>query len=200
MSAMTHTIPEPDRKGLRESGLVTGGILAGLFGLFFPWLLETGIPLWPWLVGAVLALWALNFDRQDAHNHARFLFREPVTVDGTTRKPSVLIQEGIGDTLVSNHMTRSLAWQLGPIPQLGPALVREPDLPEQFGPIQGNVDPQTTAAMAQYAPVGASVPPTPGCLAKNLTEGHFCAQRADESHAQRQRFFQSALVGVPVID
>ncbi len=148
----------------------------------------------------VLALWALNFDRQDAHNHARFLFREPVTVDGTTRKPSVLIQEGIGDTLVSNNMTRSLAWQLGPIPQLGPALVREPDLPEQFGPIQANVDPQTTAAMAQYAPVGASVPPTPGCLAKNLTEGHFCAQRADESHAQRQRFFQSALVGVPVID
>ncbi len=59
MTGLTHTIPELDRKGLREFGLVTGGIFAGLFGLFFPWLLEIGIPLWPWILGGVLALWAL---------------------------------------------------------------------------------------------------------------------------------------------
>ncbi len=59
MAGMTHPIPELDRKGLREFGLVTGGIIAGLFGLFFPWLLEFGIPVWPWLVGGVLGLWAL---------------------------------------------------------------------------------------------------------------------------------------------
>ena len=43
--AMTapHSIPELDRKGLREFGLVTGGIVAVLFGLFFPWLLERAV-------------------------------------------------------------------------------------------------------------------------------------------------------------
>ena len=54
-----HQIEEIDRKGLREFGLLTGAIMAALFGLFFPWLLERSIPLWPWLVGAVLGLWGL---------------------------------------------------------------------------------------------------------------------------------------------
>ncbi len=54
-----HEIPELDRKGLRDFGLVTGGIIAALFGLFFPWLLEIQIPIWPWVVGGVLAIWAL---------------------------------------------------------------------------------------------------------------------------------------------
>ena len=56
---VNYAIPELDRKGLRQFGLVTGGILAGLFGLFFPWLLEHAYPYWPWIVGGVLALWAL---------------------------------------------------------------------------------------------------------------------------------------------
>ncbi len=59
MVATPHPIPELDRKGLRQFGLLTGGLLAALFGLFFPWLLTTGLPLWPWLVGGILALWAL---------------------------------------------------------------------------------------------------------------------------------------------
>ncbi len=54
-----HEIVELDRKGLRDFGLVTGGILAVLFGLFFPWLLESRIPLWPWVVAGVLAVWGL---------------------------------------------------------------------------------------------------------------------------------------------
>jgi len=54
-----HAIPELDRKGLREFGLVTGGIVAGLFGVFFPWLLERTWPLWPWIVFAVLGGWGL---------------------------------------------------------------------------------------------------------------------------------------------
>ena len=54
-----HVIPELDRKGLREFGLVTGGIVAGLFGLFFPWLLDRALPLWPWIVFAVLSIWGL---------------------------------------------------------------------------------------------------------------------------------------------
>ena len=56
---MRGDIPVLDRKGLREFGLTTGGIFAGLFGLFFPWVLARPSPYWPWVVGAVLALWAL---------------------------------------------------------------------------------------------------------------------------------------------
>ena len=70
MTSTTHTIPELDRKGLREFGLVTGGIVAGLFGLFFPWLLEVQIPLWPWAVAGILAAWALL-----APNSLRPLYR-----------------------------------------------------------------------------------------------------------------------------
>ena len=33
--------------------------MAGLFGLFFPWLLEAQIPLWPWALAGILAAWAL---------------------------------------------------------------------------------------------------------------------------------------------
>jgi hypothetical protein len=54
-----HEIKELDRKGLREFGLTTGGIVAVLFGLFFPWLLERPIPRWPWVLAGVLAAWGL---------------------------------------------------------------------------------------------------------------------------------------------
>jgi len=57
--AAVHSIPELDRKGLREFGLVTGAIVAGLFGVFFPWVLERAFPMWPWAVLAVLGVWAL---------------------------------------------------------------------------------------------------------------------------------------------
>jgi hypothetical protein len=54
-----HVIPELDKKGLREFGLVTGGIVAALFGLFFPWVLERPWPLWPWILFAALGGLAL---------------------------------------------------------------------------------------------------------------------------------------------
>lgn len=59
MAGDAHPIPELDRKGLREFALVTGGIVAGLFGLFFPWLLERPWPAWPWILFAVLGGWGL---------------------------------------------------------------------------------------------------------------------------------------------
>ena len=59
MTGTAHTIPELDRKGLRDFGLLTGGIVAVLFGLFFPWLLGMQIPQWPWIVASVLVVWAL---------------------------------------------------------------------------------------------------------------------------------------------
>jgi len=55
-----HAIPELDRKGLREFGLVTGGIVAVLFGLFFPWVLERWPPpWWPWIIFGVLTVLGL---------------------------------------------------------------------------------------------------------------------------------------------
>lgn len=59
MAAHPPPIPVLDRKGLRDFGLLTGGLIAALFGLFFPWLLATEVPVWPWLVGGLLAVWAL---------------------------------------------------------------------------------------------------------------------------------------------
>ena len=59
MSASKHIIPELDNKGLRSFGITTGAIVAVLFGLFFPWLLERGIPYWPWILASVLMMWGL---------------------------------------------------------------------------------------------------------------------------------------------
>lgn len=50
-----HPIPELDRKGLRDFAFITGGIVAVLFGLFFPWLLERPLPRWPWILLGILA-------------------------------------------------------------------------------------------------------------------------------------------------
>ena len=59
MSDATHTIPELDRSGLRQFGITTGVIVAVLFGVFFPWLLEAGFVLWPWVLCGLLALMGL---------------------------------------------------------------------------------------------------------------------------------------------
>jgi hypothetical protein len=60
MAGLPHDIPELDRKGLRDFGLTTGAIVAGLFGLFFPWVFEAeSWPLWPWIVFGVLGAWGL---------------------------------------------------------------------------------------------------------------------------------------------
>src|SRR5262245_65196795 len=57
--AAVHNIPELDAKGLRDFGLVTGAIVGGLFGLFFPWVLERSVPVWPWVILVVLGAWGL---------------------------------------------------------------------------------------------------------------------------------------------
>ena len=57
--AIEHTIPELDRKGLREFGLTTGAAVVVIFGLFFPWVLDVGWPIWPWAIAAFFWLLAL---------------------------------------------------------------------------------------------------------------------------------------------
>ncbi len=53
-----HEIPKPDKRGLRNFGLMMGGVVACLFGLLFPWLASRRFPSWPWIIAAVLWLWA----------------------------------------------------------------------------------------------------------------------------------------------
>lgn len=48
-----------DNKTLRDFGLITGSILVGLFGLLFPWIFEHNFPIWPWIIAAILWVWAL---------------------------------------------------------------------------------------------------------------------------------------------
>lgn len=149
-----------------------------------------------------LSLFQLLFDAQDPHNHAAFLYRDPVEVDGTARKASILALEGIGDSFIPSNATRSLAWTLGPIPHLAPTIVPVSYLPVANAPIQGNVDAETSAAFVQFAPSGIpGIPPSPGCSGFFYeTEGHYCAQTAPEARELRASFYRSAVDGVPVID
>lgn len=55
----THSIPKLDKKGLRDFGLTTGAIFAGLFGLILPLLHGHGVPIWPWAIAGILGVWAL---------------------------------------------------------------------------------------------------------------------------------------------
>jgi hypothetical protein len=151
-----------------------------------------------------LSLFQTIYDGQDQHNHARFLYREPFEVAGTLRKPSVLLVEGLDDTLVPNHATESLAWALGPIPHLLPVQRAVPFLETIEGPVRANIDAETTAAFFQYVPVGIEgIDPTPGCAVlsdRSAREGHYCAQGAAESERQRAEFFLSAMQdGAPTI-
>ncbi len=59
--AIDHTIPELDRKGLREFGLTFGAAVVIIFGLFFPWVLDLGWPVWPWVIAG--SFWALALIR-----------------------------------------------------------------------------------------------------------------------------------------
>lgn len=144
-----------------------------------------------------VALFQALADNQDVHNYARFIYRNPFPVRGTTVRPSILLVEGLDDSLVPNNTTNSLAWALFPLPHLRPVQRLVPYLDAIDGPLSANIDAHTTAAFFQYVPVGVpGIPPSPGCTvlsAGSAREGHYCAQSAAESLHQRAVFFQSAL-------
>lgn len=54
-----HDILEESHAGLRKFGLTTGVIVAVMFGLILPWLLDHRLPIWPWMLFVVLGLAAL---------------------------------------------------------------------------------------------------------------------------------------------
>ena len=153
-----------------------------------------------------LALFQAAFDRQDGHNHAHFVYRDPLPVAGTLRKASVLLIAGLDDSLVPNHATDSLAYQLGPMPQLEPVPRDVHFLDRSRSSVSANIDHHTTAAYSQYVPAGVpGIPPSPGCAdpavpVGSRNEGHYCAQRSPASERQRVRFLRSAVSRpVPVI-
>ena len=55
---MFNEIPELDKKGLRDFGLITGALFALIFGLLLPWKFEWQWPIWPWVLFALLAVMA----------------------------------------------------------------------------------------------------------------------------------------------
>jgi hypothetical protein len=48
-----------DRKQLRSFALVTGGLLAAIFGLLLPWIWDYSWPVWPWAIGGALVTWGV---------------------------------------------------------------------------------------------------------------------------------------------
>jgi hypothetical protein len=54
-----NTIEELDRSGLRHFAITFGGVVVALFGLLFPWLLGTDLPVWPWYLWLLMAAWGL---------------------------------------------------------------------------------------------------------------------------------------------
>ena len=61
-------------------------------------------------------------------------------------------------------------------------------------PLALNLPGGLTGGFFQFDPAT-----TPTCVDRNQTEGHFCAQTADEAQEQRLHFFETALEGVPEI-
>ena len=109
----------------------------------------------------------------------------------------MLYQEGVGDT--NNTAMRATAWRFGPIPRMQPLWAPSPFLQPIPGPVEANIDSETTATFYQFVPVGIpGIPHTPGCAQE--PNGHFCAQAAAEAQQQRAWFLRSAVEqGVPVI-
>ena len=46
-------------KELRNFGLMFGGIIAAIFGLFFPLVFNTNWWKWPWIIGVIFSAWGL---------------------------------------------------------------------------------------------------------------------------------------------
>ena len=59
MVAVSREIPELDRKGLRNFAWMFATLVASLFGLILPWLLNRDWPWEPWVIAAAFFAWGL---------------------------------------------------------------------------------------------------------------------------------------------
>jgi hypothetical protein len=145
---------------------------------------------------AGLALFQLGFDPQDGHTFLKYLYREPLLpFVGSTdvTPPSALFTEGVGDSLVPNNASRSMAAELG-IPHVRPIARNVPALVQVDAPVAENLAPGLTSGYFQYDPAT-----TPYCVTRPQPEGHYCPQSAPEAQAQRRHFLESALEGAAEI-
>jgi len=170
---------------------------------------------------AIVSLFQVAFDRQDAHLHA-LRVRSPdshppdaksspssataTTKAAATTGPSVLLIAGRGDRFVPNRASRSLAWVLGPLPWLNGPPTRGIGLPPASAPLRGNLADGATGAYVELVPAAGGEAPTPGCVGDPtallddlMREGHFCAQLAPESIEQRVAFLRSAVRQAPPV-
>ncbi len=52
--------PVVDDRGLRQFAAILAGVIFIVFGVLFPYLLETSTPSWPWALGSVVLVWGLS--------------------------------------------------------------------------------------------------------------------------------------------
>jgi hypothetical protein len=182
---------------IRAAALVVGaGRYSGILMHQVSGIYDGAIELFPAIVyrdGYVaLAMAQIGADAQDPINHAQFLYENPHDLAAGDDRASVLLVEGLGDTLTPPWSMHATANELG-IPLMNPVKLSVPFLDTVEGPLTANIDASTTAGLFQYVPAGyPGVDPTPTCEMTNQTEGHFCAQIATEAIQQRLEFFRSA--------
>jgi hypothetical protein len=145
-----------------------------------------------------VALYQMGLDDSDPISHARFLYDGRIDLGANGTRASVLMTEGLNDSMIPPYATQAAAREMG-LPHLEPWATFVPYLERSHGSISGNINETTTGAFAQFVPAGIEgMVPTEGC--DTQFEGHFCAQTAPGAVAQRMTFFASALTGVPVIE
>ena len=134
-------------------------------------------------------------DRDDPEFLARHLYRAPLAVEGQRDDvpPSLLRDQGVGDSIVSNTATRAAADELG-IPLVQPVVEPTGFEARLAAPVAENVAAGVAGGHFQYLPAS-----TPSCVASGQTEAHFCPQSAREAEAQILHFFASAGEGAPEI-
>jgi len=153
-----------------------------------------GSRLTPNTVAALAPLSEISVDAETPLNHVPRHFQDPIDL-GTTQRASVLIIEGIVDTIAPNGGTRATAAAYGDGIVRHVPLIQDPVIVLEEGPVNltGNVNATTTAGFAQFvaaeSPIGT---PTLGCVQLMQTEGHFCAQNAREVITQALTFFDTS--------
>lgn len=58
-SKSTGVVVQPDKRQLRIFGLLFSGIVATIFGIALPLLLDRPSPVWPWIITVVMVLFVL---------------------------------------------------------------------------------------------------------------------------------------------
>ena len=53
----------PTKTELRKFGILVGMMVAAIFGLLLPWLMDWSLPIWPWVVFGVMGLAGLFFPK-----------------------------------------------------------------------------------------------------------------------------------------